>query len=83
MTEDELRAWIAKNGNTHLTRTHARVIFPDRPKGYVTVAKCLLGYAWNRVTALACQREGKPDKAIVYENICERIHRELPDFARW
>lgn len=37
-------------------------------------ANALSGYAWNKVAATKCRREGKIAIALQYEAICDRIY---------
>jgi hypothetical protein len=60
----------------------AKELFPEQPKGYVQATRDLRNYAWNKATAMACRLEGKIDTAIAYENICDRIYNELPEYAK-
>ncbi len=61
----------------------ARRLFPDRPKGYVSVTRDLGCYASNRATAMKCRVEGKISIAQDYETICDRIYSRLPEYAKW
>lgn len=61
----------------------ARILFTERPKGYVTATRDLGHYCWNKTTAMACRRRGDIQSAIVYENICETIYNRLPGWAKW
>ena len=60
----------------------ARELFPDRPTGYVESARMLRCYAWNKATAVSLRLEGRINSAISYENICDRIYAELPEYAK-
>ena len=60
----------------------ARELFPEQPKGYVESTRMLRCYAWNKATAVSLRIEGKIESAISYENICDRIYDELPDYAK-
>lgn len=61
----------------------ARAMFPERPRGYVTARYNLNHYAWNAIAARSCRLRGDITGAQVYELICDRIYKELPEFARW
>ena len=63
--------------------TEARRLFPERPAGYVSATKNLGHYAANKATAMRCRLAGRPDSALQYEAICDRIYSDLPEFARW
>lgn len=60
----------------------ARELFPDKPTGYVESTRLLRSYAWNKATAVSLRLAGNIDSAIQYENICDRIYTELPDYAK-
>lgn len=64
-------------------RIIARAIFPEQPKGYVSTAKTLSHYAVNKATAMKCRLEGKIPAALVYEDICDKIYSDLPEYAKW
>ena len=61
----------------------ARQLFPTSPKGYVRAAKDLGNYAANKATAMKLRADGNIPRALDYENICERIYSQLPEYARW
>jgi hypothetical protein len=61
----------------------ARLVFPDRPKGYVQTFKSLRNYAKNKAVGMRRRREGYIELAQEYESICETIYNLLPDYARW
>lgn len=79
--EDDLREF-AKSMH-YLKRQEAALIFPGKPKGYVKASHMLENYAWNKLTAMILRKEGEINRAIEYENICQRIYDRLPEFARW
>ena len=60
-----------------------RKLFPDKPEGYVRAARTLKNYAANKATAMTLRAEGKIATAVTYEQICERLYGDLPEFARW
>jgi len=64
-------------------RACARILFPDRPKGYVSETKMLCHYAYNKATAMRCRLDGRIPAALIYERICEDIYGRLAEFARW
>jgi hypothetical protein len=64
-------------------RKLARVMFPDRPKGYVRAVKDLANYAYNSATAQRYRARGDVAAARQYEAICNRIYDCLPEFAKW
>jgi len=61
----------------------ARDLFPARPMGYVRVVNHLKHYACNKAVAMELRADGKIDRALVYEQICDRIYEGLPDYAKW
>jgi hypothetical protein len=65
------------------SRHVGQIMFPDRPKGYVTATRNLAHYAWNKSTAMRCRLIGRITDALIYEEICEKIYARLPDFAKW
>ena len=60
-----------------------RIMFPNRPKGYVRATRNLAHYAYNKATAMRCRLKGDITAALMYEAICERIYNNLPEYARW
>lgn len=61
----------------------ARILFPDRPKRYVSVTQDLGRYACNKSCAMKLRLEGKIKNALAYEHACEILYENLPDWARW
>jgi hypothetical protein len=61
----------------------AATIFPNKPSGYVKVTKDLGNYAWNKLTAIGLRKGGQVKKAKTYEDICDKMYREFPDYAKW
>lgn len=43
----------------------------------------LISYCWNAETARTCRLRGDIPAAMVYEDICERIYKNLPDKLKW
>lgn len=60
----------------------ARVLFPHRPKGYVSATQDLARYASNKAPAIRLRREGEISRAQIYEQICDMIYRDMPEIAR-
>ena len=58
-------------------------IFPDG--GLLTMHSTakLANYAANKATAMRCRLEGNIQTALKYEQICDRIYNELPEWAKW
>ena len=67
---------------THPVR-EGRLLFPDRPKGYVSATYDLANYAINKSVAIGCRLNGKIDTALKYEADCDLIYEGLPDYAKW
>lgn len=61
----------------------ARLLFPERPKGYVTATERLAAYASNKSPAMSCRARGELQGAECYESICEGLYERLPEWARW
>ena len=57
----------------------ARQLFPDCPRGFVRATKDLGYYASNKATAMSCRLRGDINAALMYEEICDRLYRQLPD----
>lgn len=83
MSPDALWAWSARFGNGVRPISAARDLFPDRPEGFVGVARDLKNYAINKAVAMKERAEGRIVSAQVYETICDRIYEGLPDYARF
>lgn len=60
----------------------ARELFPNRPKGYLQATRDIGNYAANKATAMQARVRGDIETAMMYENICSRIYKRLPDYAR-
>ncbi len=82
MNQDDLWEFWKKTNSVRPIR-FARTLFPEKPQGYVSTTKCLGAYAANKSVAMKLRLDGNIQGAIVYENICDRIYRELPEYARW
>lgn len=67
----------------HQKGRHAAEIFPGKPKGYRRAVSELSLYAINKATAIRRRAAGDIPNARLYEDICESIYRDLPEFARW
>lgn len=77
---DDLRAFY---GVFYRPIYYGRRMFPHRPARYTRVTRDLAHYAMNKVTARNCRLRGQTVEAVQYDQICDRIYRELPDWARW
>jgi hypothetical protein len=60
-----------------------RDLFPAGGKGAKRAAADLANYAANKHAAVYCRTSGDARRAQMYEDICERIFADLPDFAKW
>lgn len=79
MPIDELRSFF----KTHEKgRNHLR-LFEGGGKGTVKATADLAAYAMNKGTAMVCREQGKIEQAKRYEDICDRIFKDLPEAARW
>jgi hypothetical protein len=79
MTADELLTfWM-----THQQGRRAHHLFPDGGPGTRIATRQLANYASNKATAIRCRLTGNIDVALGYEQIADRIYKELPAWARW
>jgi len=83
VSESELRELVAEIGQGVRPIRAARKVFGTSGDGRTQAIKNYRAYAWNKITAIVCRSEGKIDAALMYESICERIYKELPEFAKW
>lgn len=74
--------WALFNRLSHRLIKEARKLFPEKPQGYVGAARTLKRYAASKATAMSLRATGNIAAALRYEAICERLYKELPDFAR-
>lgn len=82
MADDDLEAFAVYCGTCRCRAHVARELFPTRPAGYRRAASGLSHYAWNTLTARRCRANGEIDTARMYEDIADRIYRELPAWAK-
>lgn len=61
----------------------ARMMFPSKPKGYVSATYTLGCYAVAKSCAISLRRDGEISRAMVYESHCDIYYKSLPEFARW
>jgi hypothetical protein len=61
----------------------ARILFPSMEDGYLQATKSLRAYAWNKITAMSLRERGEIITATTYENICDKIYGDLPDYTKW
>lgn len=81
MTSEDLTNFWSLAFQFHPVRT-ARILFPEKPKGFVRATKNLGLYAANKATAMNLRKEGSINDAVKYELICDKIYAELPKFAK-
>jgi len=79
---DELHAFAVRCGSCRCNTKMAKELFPERQPGYRHAADGLSHYAWNKYTAMRLRLEGHVNIAVTYEAICDRIYRELPEWAK-
>jgi hypothetical protein len=77
-TDDLWEFW-----KTHQNGRKYRDLFPAGGTGSKRAAGDLACYASNKATAQGLRVKGDIQRAIVYEDICQRIYDRLPEFARW
>jgi hypothetical protein len=82
MSPDDLMDFWARTNSVRPLKM-AREIFPSCPAGYVRATKDLGCYASNKATAMCQRSQGNIAIAQQYEDICDRIYAELPDYAKW
>jgi hypothetical protein len=59
------------------------ILFPTKPRGYITATMDIAHYACNLSVAIQCRLRGEIQAALIYEGICDNIYKILPPFARW
>ncbi len=82
MTHEELMAFYVEI-NGHVPYTMARILFPSQPKDYTRTTVQLRCYAINKAVAMSLRLEGNIKVALEYEAICDRIYKDLPQYAKW
>lgn len=80
MNRDDLMRFWAEVHNSPV-RT-ARALFPEKPKGYVAMAKLLGAYASNKAAFMYCESQADANGIAVYSNICAQILDKLPETVR-
>lgn len=58
-------------------------LIPQGGKGSKRAVANLANYASNLHTARTCRLRGEIGTAQMYESICERIYKNLPERFRW
>jgi hypothetical protein len=81
MPHDELMTFWATYQRSG--RKRAIELFGQKREGYTRVASDLANYASNKATAMGCRVRGDIQTALMYEGICDRIYKSLPEWARW
>jgi len=77
---DKLQS-VAIELNNH-PRLYAKQLFSNVP-GAVKAIKLLVAYAWNKSTAMNLRLINCTLTATMYEDICEKIYNQLPEYAQW
>lgn len=77
------RVELMKFWRDYAGATNAARLFPNKQSGYKRATADLANYAANKATAMLCRERGEVESAQTYEGICDRIYRNLPDFAKW
>ena len=49
----------------------------------VNAARCMANYAANKAVAMKLRSSGSVQRALVYEEICDQLYKELPEGLRW
>lgn len=75
--------FIKSHGTTSGQLLAKRLGFAGRDSA--RAARALSNYAWNKNTAALLRRDGKIDRAIEYEKICDAIYTRdiLPLISCW
>ncbi len=81
MDQSELYMFIAATRGSQPRRA-ARRLFRDKLSS-VLVTRWLNQYGQMKFVAMACRERGEVETALQYENICERLYNDLPEYARW
>jgi hypothetical protein len=79
-SEDLMHFWQRTNSVRPIS--FAKQLFPTIPKGFIAATKNLGHYASNKATAQNLRLRGDVQTAMMYENICDRIYNELPEWAK-
>lgn len=59
-------------------------LFPDHPgPDRIRAAVAIRQYATHKLRAMARRSIGEIDKALTEEATCDRLYRQLPDWAKW
>lgn len=61
----------------------ARKYFPSRRSSYVSVVRLLGTYASSKKTAMKMRADGRIKVAEMYEEVCDRVYRQLPDWGKF
>jgi len=77
-SEDLMSFWM-----TYQRGRKYRSLFPNGGPLTKTAARDLACYASNTATAKTLRLQGNIARAVVYEDIAERIYQRLPLFAKW
>ncbi len=80
--EDDLDAFVGDYSYKGL-RNKTKELFPDMPEGSTQAARLLRMYARKKALAMRSRKGGLIQRAILYEEACQKIYDNLPEFARW
>jgi hypothetical protein len=81
MSKEEIHEWIAYIGNGQRPAVAKRWF--SGVAGQFKLVRDIRNYLWNKVTAMTCREEGKIAEALMYEDICDKIYKQLPHKIRW
>lgn len=82
LSPDDLMPWVDFIGQGTRPIRVANKWFPGE-RGRIKAVKLIRGYLWNKMTAMRLRLAGNIAQAIQYEDICQRVYNQLPDYARW
>jgi hypothetical protein len=60
----------------------ATLLFPDKPHGRIPVIEKIGQWAINQTVVLECVQNNKPDVAILFGKVGNRIWTQLPAYAQ-
>jgi len=60
----------------------AGLLFPDRPSNRLSLTEAIGQWAINQAVALENSENGKPDVAVVFNKVGNRIWQRLPEHAQ-
>ncbi len=60
----------------------ACLLFPDKPTDHLSLTEMIGQWAINQTVALESDQANKPDVAILFKKVSNRIWQQLPAFAQ-